>query len=72
MPSFSKRLGFNLGENLACVLIAYPNTKSQSCFATVSDFFHLSFCSVLYLSLAQLYAHELDLSLAQLYAHELE
>ena len=31
--------GFNLGENLACVLIAYPNTKSQSSFATVIRLF---------------------------------
>ena len=52
--------GFNLGENLAYVLIAYPNTNHSLLLLLLSDFFHLSFCSVLCLSLAQLYAHELE------------
>ena len=50
---------FNLGENLAYVLIAYLNTITVF-FCCYYQTFHLSFCSVLCLSLAQLYAHELE------------
>ena len=58
--------GFNLGENLAYVMIAYLNTITVF-FCHCHQTIHLSFIYVLCLSLAQLYAHELEWRISLLF-----